>query len=202
MTDAKPSRASPPRLVRAIRRFGTVVIVALLGVLSVVVVNDAVEVKRRAKWQARSASWPEANGEIVRTGIQEHRNRKAGTSYQPIVVYIYHTPQGPCSGSAIRLDHDSESSRSEAQQLIDRYQVGSKVTARYDPDRTSVSVLDVSAPDWEHVRRTGYVPWIVAAAWILWIVFKLRSVVRRMQGKPLLAADAGSASSPNIHKPK
>jgi hypothetical protein len=118
------------------------------------------------------------------------------------VVYIYHTPQGPCSGSAIRLDHDSDSSRSEAQQLIDRYPAGSTITARYDPDRTSVSVLDASAPDWEHVRRTGYVPWIVAVVWTLWIVFKLRSVVRWMRGKPLLAVDAKSGFSPHIDKPK
>lgn len=200
MGDEDPN-AKPRRALRFLRWLNWFIVYPICICLTAFVINEYRTWSARCEMQARAASWPESQGEVVATRVEKAFARRS-YHFRPIIIYIYPTPQGPCSGSVMRFDDDQElPSRADAEAVTKRYPVGSPTTVRYDPDKTSVSALDASAPRWDVVHRIKIVLWLIAAAWLWFAVVQLRKIARWMRGQSLLG-NLDHDPSPHIHKPK
>ena len=110
----------------------------LMGSLFVaVIVGDAL--RQAAVWL-----WPEVECTILDSGVEETGDDKS--PYRPRVLFEYQVDGRSYRGGAVSRGADATSSYDEARAPADRYPVGSRATARVNPDVPGDAVLERRLP--------------------------------------------------------
>ena len=91
--------------------------------------------------QARS--WPVAEGRITSSRVHDFVGSRGGRQYSPKIEYLY-SPDGlrHYRGTRITFGDYASSTRNDAESILSRYPVGSRVPVFYDPRCPRVSVLE------------------------------------------------------------
>jgi hypothetical protein len=93
-----------------------------------------------------SSSWPTTQGEVVYSSLEQKMSTDSdgdsSVTYAAKVVYNYQVGGQNLTGDRRRFSEASTSSARRAQEIANRYPVGSQVTVYYDPDNPQVSVLE------------------------------------------------------------
>jgi hypothetical protein len=126
-------------------------IILLIGPLPLIVygvsrvVDAAVGLAAAREANAARETWFNAAGEITHSEIVEEKSL-LGSVYRVKVDYEYVTDFGTFTGSYITFNDQPFPKRSEAQAVLDSFEVGSSVTVFYDLNQTENAVLSLSAP--------------------------------------------------------
>jgi len=96
----------------------------------------------RAVFRARrSVSWPVVDGTVVRSEVVTETTGNGITTYDPEVSFEYEVA-GQRYRSRRIIFVDINYGRDAARATVDRYPVGSRVSARYDPRNPKIAVLE------------------------------------------------------------
>lgn len=160
--------------------FFVIFVIAWIGGVSYFV-NEANEAKE-------ADSWPTAQGEVLENKITSHtssdsagssrsRRRNSNTTYKPWVLYRYSVEGETLENHTVQM-MTSYDSRSEAQEVLDRYPIGSTVTVYYKEEEPSKSLLEpgISAESQLVITIFTYIP--VALIFIIalfWGIKKMKS---------------------------
>jgi hypothetical protein len=85
----------------------------------------------------RSQNWPAVEGEVVNKRLEEYAKHRI-----PIIEYTYLVGGVRYTGDRLRFDTDSLYIWTEAEAILDRYEVGRSVTVYYDADDPQESTLE------------------------------------------------------------
>jgi hypothetical protein len=95
-----------------------------------------------------AASWPTVQGQVIESGLQEHRtyDSESGASinFLPVVQFRYTLLGQVYSGDHISFGNVYYDKRT-AMKKIAPYTAGSLVTIHYDPDNPANAVLEIKA---------------------------------------------------------
>jgi hypothetical protein len=89
-----------------------------------------------------SASWPTADGVVMRSEVTRSTDSEGGDSYSPEVTYSYNVNNTNFVNDMIKFGENSYSSRRKADEIAGNYPVGKNVTVYYDPEKPERSVLE------------------------------------------------------------
>lgn len=94
-----------------------------------------------------SAGWPHTDGEIRESQLITREQRDGSFVFRAHVVYAYIALGIEYEGERIRFGTDGAASpnRHRAEQWVEEYPAGRKVTVYYDPQSPSESVLEPGA---------------------------------------------------------
>jgi hypothetical protein len=117
----------------------------IFGGLGIAFMVIAVVSRRKAQ---TSQSWPTVAARVLASEVKEHvrhdSDNQTQFSYEPVVEYNY-AVGGP-TYTCRRIAYGANSfGRGQAQKMIERYPVGSVVTARYNPANPTEAVLETTA---------------------------------------------------------
>ena len=158
--------------------FITLFIIAWIGGISYFVkeANDAKDAE----------NWPTTQGEVLETRITSHtstdsssRSGSGGsnTTYKPRVLYRY-SVEGETLENHIVQMMTSYDSRAEAQEVLDRYPIGSTVSVYYKEEEPSKSLLEpgLSAESQLVITIFTYVPFgLLFIVALFWGIKKMKS---------------------------
>ena len=117
----------------------------IFGALGIVFLVVALVSRQKAQ---ASQSWPTAAARVLASEVREHvrydSDNQSQFSYEPVVEYSYTVGQQTYSSRRIAYGANSFG-RGQAQKMIERYPVGSAVTARYNPANPAEAVLETKA---------------------------------------------------------
>lgn len=91
-----------------------------------------------------STAWPAVPGVIQESSVEYHSGSKGG-AYHARVRYTYVLEGVTHSGSRVAYGDYGSSDPSHAQNIVNRYPVGRKVTVHYMPEDSDESVLEPGA---------------------------------------------------------
>ena len=117
----------------------------IFGVLGIVFLAVALVSRQKAQTSQR---WPTAAARVLASEVKEHvrhdSDNQTQFSYEPVVEYNYAV--GGQTYASRRIAYGANSfGRGQAQKMIERYPVGSAVTARYNPANPTEAVLETTA---------------------------------------------------------
>lgn len=114
----------------------------LLGIIFLIVGLVAM---KRAK---AAQSWPSIPGTVNRTDVVKHEDSdsegNSSVTYEPVVEYSYSVMGQPFSGKRIAFGTNRYNYK-KAEEIVTRYQVGSRVNVYYNPDKPKDAVLETVA---------------------------------------------------------
>lgn len=90
----------------------------------------------------RAGAWPQADGTMLESHVEEQRNRKSGTIYYLRVSYRYDVAGQSYAGTNFRVGID-DIRRAEIETLTQTYRAGSSVKVFYNPAKPKESVLEI-----------------------------------------------------------
>jgi len=117
----------------------------IFGVLGIVFLAVALVSRQKAQTSQR---WHTAAARVLASEVKEHvrhdSDNQTQFSYEPVVEYNYAV--GGQTYTSRRIAYGANSfGRGQAQKMIEQYQVGSTVTARYNPANPAEAVLESKA---------------------------------------------------------
>lgn len=93
-----------------------------------------------------SASWPTTQGEVVYSSLEQSMSTDSdgdsSVTYGAKIVYNYQVGGQQLTGDRRVFSESRSSNARRAQEIANRYPVGSTVTVHYDPNNPPVSVLE------------------------------------------------------------
>jgi hypothetical protein len=89
----------------------------------------------------RSENWPVTDGVILSAEMKSHSGSKGGTTYSAAVTYNYQVAGMSYTGKKISIGQMS-SSTGYAQEILNRYPIGKKVSVHYSLADSSEAVLE------------------------------------------------------------
>ena len=115
----------------------------IFGILGVAFIAFALISRKKAE---TSQSWPVTTGSITRADLQEHISYDDDTggttrSYEPRITYTYNVAGQPLTSTKIGFGANSFD-YNHAQEILNRYPVGTPVTVHYDPNDPGKAVLE------------------------------------------------------------
>ena len=117
----------------------------IFGGLGIAFLVIALVSRRKAQ---TSQSWSTAAARVLASEVSEHASHDSDNqtqfSYEPVVEYSYTVGQQTYTSRRIAYGANSFG-RGQAQKMIERYLVGSAVTARYNPANPAEAVLETQA---------------------------------------------------------
>jgi hypothetical protein len=127
-------------------------------------------------------TWGNASGEVTRSEIVEDKDL-LGPTYRVEVDYTYETDFGTYSASRITFNDQPFRKRSEAQAVLDAFEMGTSVTVFFDLNQPDSAALSLSAPG-------GTVAALVMGV-VITLIFIVPYVVIFSQGylKPLFSSN-------------
>lgn len=131
-------------------------------------------------WRARS--WPTARGEIISSGMSSSVVPDSPDMYRPEIVYRYDVAGKTHTADRIRFAIDSSYSRSQVEQIADRYPVGQAVEVYYEPADPSRACLQ-PGPWHAGLSRTATGLGLLAIAAVLAVV-RIRRGWHKSRGNP------------------
>ena len=160
--------------------FITLFIIAWIGGISYFVkeANDAKDAE----------NWPTTQGEVLESKITSHtssdsggssrsRRRDSNTTYKPWVLYRYSVEGETLENHTVQM-MTSYDSRAEAQEVLDRYPIGSTVSVYYKEEEPSKSLLEpgISAESQLVITIFTYVPFgLLFIVALFWGIKKMKS---------------------------
>jgi len=131
------------------------IILSLCGALLVGVGLFALQRHRAA------AGWPQVPARIEASEVVAERRFEDDLMYRPVVRYRYAAPGGSFLGDKLATTTRLYAKPAAAQNVVDRYPVGTSVMARYNPEDASEAVLE---------RNGSGGPWFIVFGLLCWIV--------------------------------
>lgn len=114
----------------------------LLGVIFLIVGLVAM---KRAK---AAQSWPSISGTVDRTDVVQHEDSdsegNSSVTYEPVVEYSYSVMGQPYTGKRIAFGTNRYNYK-KAEEIVTRYQAGSRVNVYYNPEKPKDAVLETVA---------------------------------------------------------
>lgn len=114
----------------------------LLGIVFLIV--GLVATKRAQTAQ----SWPSIPGTVNRTDVVQHEDSDSdgftSVTYEPVVEYSYSVMGQPFTGKRIAFGTNRYNFK-KAEEIVNRYQVGSRVNVFYNPEKPKDAVLETVA---------------------------------------------------------
>lgn len=151
--------------------------IALLGIAFLVIGVVRIAPSRDTIQNARaSTSWPRTGAKVTGARIEVIEgsvSTDTPTRHLPKVEYTYRVGEIDYTGDTIRfaeLDFHRRGSRNRAQKVIDPYSNYPEVTAHYNPDAPSVSVLEPGVTLATFGALTDSLLWILFGTGILGFV--------------------------------
>jgi len=122
------------------------------------------------------------DAQVVSTGVTQGMNSEGQTQYAPNVTYRYsYGGTEYASSSVFPGAGDVVSSRSRAEEIVDRYREGDRVTAYVNAeDPESAFLIDESAPLWY---------WAGPVLGALIVLYGLHSILQGLRGVESSTAD-------------
>jgi hypothetical protein len=118
-----------------------------------------------------SASWPTTQGEVVYSTLEQSTSTDSdgdtSVTYGAKIVYNYQVSGQQLTGDRRAFSETRTSSARRAQEIANRYQVGSMVTVYYDPNNPQVSVLEPGT------GLTGLILPIITLAMLIFGLYKV-----------------------------
>jgi hypothetical protein len=99
-------------------------------------------VRRRGR---EAQGWPTVTGTIVKSEVEEFRDRTGGSSslsYRAAVEYSYQVRGHTYRSNQIKLDVTVSGTKAAAEKVTAKYPAGSAVTVHYDPDNPGTAALE------------------------------------------------------------
>jgi hypothetical protein len=90
---------------------------------------------------AASENWPSTAGEIVEAYVRDSTDED-GTTYHAEVTFRYTVNDQWYAGDTVNFGEYGSSDYSHAQEIVDRYSSGQRVTVYYKPDSPGTAVLE------------------------------------------------------------
>ncbi len=117
------------------------------------------------------------------------------TSYRPEITYRYIVDGREYTSRTYHFMGIGQGSHAAAAGIVNRYPVGGKVTAYYDPQRPSVAILDPTPVDVTAIYIGAAAVWMFAGGVVAFFVFRGR---RRGSGSnsPRMVRDASTNANP------
>lgn len=117
------------------------------------------------------------------------------TTYRPEITYRYTVDGREYTSRTYHFMGVGQGSHAAAAGIVDRYPVGGKVTAYYDPRRPSVAILDPTRVDVTAIYIGAATVWVFAGGMVAFFVFRGR---RRGSGSnsPRMVRDASTNANP------
>jgi hypothetical protein len=172
---------SPVARFVAVRVFPAVLIVVAASAIALGVVQ--------VRSGVASQQWPTVEGEVVQAEIEEERSsgsgpgaRERSATQRPVVRYRYDVGGTTYEARQMSFGEYASGSREDAQRVVEKYAVGSRVLVHYRPDAPDQAVLEPG---------TQGAPWFFA---ILGIAFMAVGVLLAWIGPKLIAASPGRRS--------
>ena len=117
-------------------------IAAVLGLIGLLFIVMAVRNRQRA---AASAQWPQTQGIVTNVGMKTRRESEGDDWYDPQVQYQYGIGEQQYQGNRIAFGSSSTSAHARAEEIINRYAVGTPVVVYYNPAQPQQAVLEPRA---------------------------------------------------------
>ena len=89
-----------------------------------------------------SVAWPEANGQIMSSGVEYRRGDKGGGTYHAEIRYTFTVNGQTHSGNKIAFGDYGSSNPSHARGVVNRYPKDKSVSVRYMPTDPDVCILE------------------------------------------------------------
>ncbi|MDP2653307.1 MAG: DUF3592 domain-containing protein [Candidatus Omnitrophota bacterium] len=89
-----------------------------------------------------SMTWPTVEGVVSSSDMGRHRDSDRGTTYSADVTYRYVLEGTTYVSSKVRYGSLNTSNPADAQRVLNRYPVGTKVSVHFNPDDPYESVLE------------------------------------------------------------
>lgn len=89
-----------------------------------------------------SASWPTAQGEVIKSEVTRNTDGEGHTSYSPEVTYTYFADNQSRKSYTIKFGENSYGNKRTADEIAAKYPIGKSVTVFYDPQNPEKSVLE------------------------------------------------------------
>lgn len=126
-----------------------------LGLLALVIFIPGSELRRWNLFRA-SNNWPSVMGTITKSGPSLYSQE----GYDPMIYYEFEDRGKRCKSNNVQFSHAFELSASDADSLIAKYPVGSRVTVYYNPNSRY--------PCTNNILERVYKPdWVMLLVWIL-----------------------------------
>jgi hypothetical protein len=97
------------------------------------------------KGSRETSNWPSITGTITSSSVRTETRResnKTSTVYFPNVQYRYKIDGQPYTSSRIAFGNASGGRKSFAQDVVEKYPSGQKITVYYDPDDPQYAILE------------------------------------------------------------
>ena len=122
-----------------------------------------------------SRSYPHTTGTVTATSIGEGTTRtgKNGTvvpSYEPKIRYTFEVGGKAYEGNRIDYSHTVQLARADAESILTKYTVGSKVDIYYDPKRPQTAALVRGLDGWDMALAFVNGLWLVGVC-VWWLGF-------------------------------
>jgi hypothetical protein len=97
-----------------------------------------------AQRQDAQQNWSSTNGTILMSSVQSSRSSTGGYSTYPVVVYQYQVNGKSYQSQTIRVGDKflKVNISSKAQETVNKYPIGAKVTVYYDPNNPAECALE------------------------------------------------------------
>jgi hypothetical protein len=98
-----------------------------------------------------AAAWPTVAGVVTAAGLKKRVSVGTGPDYdhhdsfEPVVEYSYQVNERPYAGKRMSTGGAASYDRRRAQEILDRFPVGSSVNVFYDPADPAQSALEIKA---------------------------------------------------------
>ncbi|KKL50012.1 hypothetical protein LCGC14_2309750 [marine sediment metagenome] len=100
-----------------------------------------------------SADWPTAEGKVVASSVERHRNtgsRGSSTTYHAEILYEFSVEGTTFNGDRVAYGDYGSGNSSHARRIVNRYPKGKSVTVYYMPDNPEECLLEsgLKAQSW------------------------------------------------------
>ncbi|MFW9992159.1 MAG: DUF3592 domain-containing protein [Candidatus Odinarchaeota archaeon] len=94
----------------------------------------------------QSLNWPSVEGEITVTRLLRRKRRNRPASYFAYILYTYYLDGRKYVSNQRRVSPQITMSKKAAEELLDRYRLGTKVTVYHHPEVHAASKFELSGP--------------------------------------------------------